>query len=220
MTLATVRQRVKDYLIDVPTATSNLVDHWINRAVRAAEDDHNFPHMRETGSFTTSLETRKLADKPSDWKARRDYPWLHEGDGGSREILWAPSKSAMIRRFSEDDTSDTGAPRYVLELPDVLEVYPLADDNSLWDDGDYRVQVPYWARSPDLTGNNSENWFTKNAEDYLIFFATAEGLIFNREEERAAVYVGKANAEFSRLKRVEKQGKSPRTISVRTDVYG
>lgn len=217
--LSTIRQRVESYLIDLPQATQDLIDHWINRAVRVAEDDHNFRHMNAELDFTTA-EARNLGSKPDDWKERRAYPWLHRGDGGSEEILWAASKSQMIRDYAEDDPNDIGEPRHILELETAFEVYPLPDTNSLWDDGHYRVKLPYWAYTSDLVQDSDANWFTRNADDYLTFYAVGEGMIFNREEERASIYVQKATAEYRRIVRVEKRGRMPRTISVRRDVHG
>lgn len=204
-----IKDRVEEYLIDVPTATSLLIDAWVNKAVRDAQDEHNILFMDKTHSFTTALGTRVLGTKAAigDWKERRALPWLHLGDGDNKEIKWAPSKSEMIRRFTEDDAEDKGQPQFILETETNFEVYPLPDDESLWDDGNHRVKLPYWSYLPALVQDEATNWFTDNADWYLVFQASAHGLLFNRDPQNASTLFQMATQELSRVVRLDKRKK-------------
>lgn len=219
--LATLRQRVKDYLIDVPAETENLIDTWINKAARQAQEKHNFWVMAENLSLTTTAGVRTLGSLPADWKERRADPWLHFGTDGSAHIDWAVSEAQMIALYSEDDPDDKGEPVFILETGANFEVFPFPDGESRWDDGEYRVAIPYWAYLAELSQDGDTNWFTDNAEWYLLFFAVAEGMFFNREEERAAQYLQRATNEFERLRSQSKRSRLGRseTLAPQAGVY-
>lgn len=202
-----IRNRVEEYLIDLPSETGALVPNWVNRAVRVAEDRHNFRHMEAEVEYTTLEGDRELGPLPEQWKEFRALPWLHLGDGAAREIYWAADQSEALRLYSEDDPDDIGAPRHILQTDANFEVFPFPDGQSLWDDGEYRVRVPFWRRTAALTASTDENWFTANAEWYLVYAAVGEGMLFNREEQRAEIYITKAETEFQRLVRTDKRSR-------------
>lgn len=221
-TFAELKSRVEDYVLDLPSETEALVGEWINKAMREAEERHNFRHMEAEASFTTVEGQRSLGDKPDDWKEARTAPWLLFNDGDSREIAWAASESDMIRTYAVEDADDEGRPEFVLETPDGFEVYPFPDGRSDYSDDEYRVKIPYWARTDNLSGDNDTNWWTDEAHWYLTYAAVAEGMIFNREEERAQTYILKAENELQREVRLDKRSRLPRrlTLTRRGDVYG
>lgn len=234
---ATLKARVESYMVDAPTETVALIGHWLNGAAKYAMDTHNFRFMEETAAFTTDstaatiAEKRALGDKPDDWKEARTDPWLLEGDGGTKEIRWLPSESEAVRQYAEEDPYDKGEPRSILETPDGFLVYPLPDGQSLWSDGEYRVRIPHWKYLSDLSEDSDTNWFTTNTEDYLTWKATAEAMLFNRDEQRGALWAakagtfdpatGKMTGELARIIRLDKRSRLPRrlTLAVRRDVY-
>lgn len=230
-TFAEIQQRVRNHVIDLPTETEGEIPGWVNRAIRFAQEVHNFRFMEATAPFTTVEDTRKLGDIPDDWKEKRADPWLLEGDGGTMEIRWLPSESEAVRRYSETDANETGPPRHILETPDELHVYPFPDTNSLHSDGDYRVRVPYWKYLPELEADGDTNWFTDNAADYVVWKAAAEGMLFNRDFEMASLWAvkagefdantGRMTGELARLVRVDKRSRLSRRITLvpHRDVY-
>jgi hypothetical protein len=207
MNFGQLQARVKAYLIDVPAATDAEVPAFLNAALRTAQDRHNFRFMEAEASFVTVEGERVLGALPDDWKEHRALPYLLGVSGSTAEVEWAASRSEMVRLFGESVTLDAGAPKFVLETATQLHIYPFPDGRSLHPDGEYRIFVPYWSRLPDMTAGVDSNWFTDNAADYLTFFATAEGMVINREEERASVYVTKAENEFQRLVRRDKRSR-------------
>jgi len=220
MDLQTARQRVQDYIIDLSAETQALIDAWINEAVNAAENRYNFRYMEQTLARETVAGVRKLDDKPALWKEAGSSPWLEYGDSAAREIEWGPSESEMLRQFSALD--DEGQPRFLLETDTELHVYPLPDGQSDWPDDEYRVRVPYWSYSATLSNNADTNSLLSQAPWYVIFYAVAEGLVFNRDEQRAGVYQGKAEAQFVRARSQDKRSRLPdrMTLVPRRGTFG
>jgi len=207
---ATIKGRVEEYVMDLPQATSALIGDWVNKALRDFQDHHNFRCMEASFALTTTAGTRTLGAKPNDWKESRANPWLHRGSHGAQTIEWAVSQHQMHYLFSEDDPNDKGAPAFILEGVSDVSVYPYPDGSSQWGDGEYRVNIPYWAYFPALAADTATNWFTENLDWGLVFFAAAEGMDFNREEKRAQYYRQRASQEFTRVQRQDARSRTRR----------
>lgn len=223
-TLSELRARVRRYLIDVPSDTDTELDNWINEALVYAQDRHNFRFMQAEQSFTTTADTRKLADKPSDWKEARSSPWLHTGLGGADLIDWAVSQDQVRALYSQDDKDETGEPRLILETATEFEVYPFPDDNSLWDDGDYRVVIPYWKYLSELSDDGDSNEITDDrmGERYVLFAAVSEGFLFNLDEERGQIWMQRAERELQKFISRDKRSylHQDMTLAPHPGVYG
>lgn len=223
-TFAQLKTRVEGYLIDRVTFTDNLIGDWINKAVREAEERHNYQHMRARLEATTTVDTRLLVAKPSDWKEpQRAAPWFLRNDGSTKEMAWSVPMQVR-RQFAEGDTDDDGDPELLVEAEDDVNnllVYPYPDGGSDYVDGEYRIKVPYWAFSADLVNDGDTNWFTDNAEWFLTFYAAAEGFLANRDTQEATIYLERAEAERQKTVRVSKrtQAKGPRTLVPSTRVF-
>lgn len=222
MNFATIQTKVKDYLLDLPDETELLVPEWINFVIREAEDDHNFRYMEAVEQYPTVEGNRDLGLKPDRWKDFRGYPYLIRDDGGTSEIDWAASLSDMVRQYSDDPDVDKGAPQFLLQSEDSFDVYPYPDGQSDYTDGEYVLDVPYWRYSAELTADVDTNWLTDNYPWYVIFAAVSKGLVFNRDEQRAAGYVGMATDQYRRAVRKDKRSRLPdrMSLSVRPRVYG
>lgn len=223
-----IKTEVESWLLDLPSGASTRVQGWVNEAVKAACKRKNFRFMEAEHSVTTTDQTRKLDDKPSDWKEARGEPYLVNQDGSTTVIQWAPSESDMVRTFGyqapaegNDAEIDEGEPRYILETTSELHVYPFPDDESLWDNGLYRVRAPYWKFLAALSADGDTNEFTDNAEYYLIYFAAAKGFAWNRDEERAANFFQLAEREYQQFLRWYKRSQLPDRLNLafRRDVY-
>lgn len=206
-TYSELQTRVQRRLIDLPAAVLAEVPDLINEALREIQRRHNFKVMEAVSStYTTSVGVRTLsAVIPTDWKEARDRPYLVEDDDFDyvRELQWGPNKNAIIRRFAN---LDEGAPEFLLDPlraaadgAGTFEVWPLPDGNSDYDDGEYRIIVPYWKFLPALSGSSDSNWFTINAERFLIYKATADGFFVDWDEQRAAFWEQKAANELSQM---------------------
>jgi hypothetical protein len=228
MQLSELGTEVEDLLLDLPSGTTTRTTTWINKAIRDACTRHNFKFMEAESSFTTVENTRQLGSKDALWKEHRALPYLVNQDGSTDEFNWTGSESDMVRTYgaaapaeSNPAPIDAGDPHYLLERPTAIDVYPFPDELSDWDDGNYRVRVPYWAYPAVLVQETDTHWLTENAPWYVIFGATSEGYARNQNDEKAAMYAGRAEGEYRRIVRLDKMSRLPdrMNLAVRSDVY-
>lgn len=231
MEFSELQSEVEFWLLDLPTGLSAKIPGWINEAIRRAQERHNFRCMEdELLPVTVDNQRELVADKSATftWKEMRGKPYYYRQDGSTEEIDWAPSESEMIRTFAiqlpdESNTTpaDEGPPRYLLERDTSIDVFPLPDDQSDWNNGNYRVVIPCWKYLDDLVGDNDTNWFTTNNPYYIIWKATAIGFMANRDEERGEFYEGKAKTLFMELRSTDKRSRlgDRLTLARKNDVY-
>ena len=210
-TLDNIKTRVRDILIDVPSRTEDALERTIVKAVTDIQLDHNFRIMEAEQAYTTVEATRTLGTLPSDWKEARGRPWLRIGEGGvlgTTLIFITQSKDDIIANYSIDDPNDKGEPIDIFEASETtLEVYPFPDLLSQWDNGNHRVVVPYWKTLPDLTAPSDTNWFTDNAEDYIVFEAAGNLFAVNWNDERGAIWTARGRAAATLLINVDKRSR-------------
>lgn len=152
-----------------------------------------------------------LAAVPSDFmRFQREPPHVITRDGRTYELgvssTWINAERETGTLDGGEATADllTGPPRLIsIGAPsDVLntrnfEIFPLSDGNSLYTTapaGEYRIRVPYVKKLPDLTGSQT-NWFSVNAEEFIIYAACSVGFFFNHDEIRGDLWQKRAAAE-------------------------
>lgn len=199
-TFSEIQTRVTRRVIDAPVAITAEVPALIVAAVRSLQNAHNFKVMEaKTSSLTTTDGSHALSAVPSDFKEYRGKPYVLRDDGTVKRLLVAPDEKEAFRMYSPTATDDTGEP-VVLVDPEpsseagarTWDVYPLPDGGADWDDGEYRVVVPYWKYLADLSDDADTNWFTVNAEEYLVAKATSEAFFLNWDAEKGAYWEQKA----------------------------
>lgn len=223
-----IKAEVQSWLLDLPSGATTRIQGWINEAIRDACKRHNFRFMEAEQGFTTAARTRELGSKPARWKESRGLPYYIRQDGSAREIEWAASESDMVRTYAVDEPAegnatpvDEGPPRWLLERPDTIDVYPLPDEGSDWLDGNYRLVVPFWQYPEDLSADADENFITVEAPYYVIWKAAALGMRWNRDTENALLLEAEAEKQFRRLERQDKLARLPdrMNLAVHADVY-
>jgi len=207
-----LKSAVQADVIDVPTALVAEVGNLVNRAIRVAQELHNFKCMEATSEYVTVPSTRSLTTLPTNWKASRGLPWTRDDDGTTNEIGWLTDDLDAVRSFSIDPDVDIGAPAYLLETTSSLDLYPFSDSMSDWTDGEYRINVPYWAYLNELSDDSDSNWFTQNAEWFIIWQAASDAIDFNVWAERVQNRQQKAAAELARVIKVDKQNRIGRNL--------
>lgn len=198
MTFATIKTEVLGNIIDTPTFVSGNVGAYVNRAMKKLMQKHNFKVMEAEEAYTTTAGTRILGMRPSDWKQPRGRPYYIDAFGSPRQFHWVSEKSQAIFSTGDSTTFDTGSPRYLYEddLPQELNVFPYPDGLSDYSDGEYRITVPYWKYLGELISDGDTNWFTDNAEQWLIFRATADAFYADHDEARAQLWESRAALEY------------------------
>ena len=203
----TLQDRVNRRVIDLPAAVTAEVNTLINAAIRTLERRHEFKvNEAETVDLLTVADQRTLATAvASNYLRARGKPRLIEDGGGDKRMAWLSSRQAARDRFTDSDTTETGEPQYLLDPePDeagvrTFEVYPFSDSNSDYSDNEYRIVVPYWRTLAVLSADGDSNWFTTNAEEYIVAQATSEAFLLDWDEERAAVWATRANVHLQEV---------------------
>ncbi len=230
-TFQTLQDRVERRVIDLPASVVTEVPDLLNKAMRELEDHHNFRIMGvQTAQLTTTVATRPLSTAvPSTMKELRGRPYLVMFDGSTRDLLVAPHRMAAHDVYTLDDADDKGEPRLVLQTEPTDEtgselwfVYPYPDGQSDWSDGEYRVVIPYWRHLTELSVGSTSNWFTNNAEWYMVFKATAEAFYLDWDEARGQLWETRAQGELAKVLKVDKLARlgSVRQLSLSLDVFG
>lgn len=191
-TYADLKTRTLRRLIDAPASVIAEVPLIVNDVYTDLQRDHRFWESQATLAVSTTEGSHVLASTPSDWGSYRGSTgWYVTELGDSRRIvLGKGSQEAAIRW---NNVLDIGEPRYVTWVPSGLQVFPLPDGNADWEDGEYRVNVPYWSRLPALAADADQTWLTDLASDYLIAEATRRGFLLDWDEQRAQVWATEAS---------------------------
>lgn len=198
-TFQEIQTRVNRRVIDLPTAVQLEVPILVNEAIKRLAGAHNFKVMEVEAPYTTTLATRTLGAVPSDFKEHRGNPYELLDDGSTRPVYQAPDIANINRYYT---ALDEGPPNFILDPePDSegarsYQIWPLPDGNSDYDDGEYRIRVPYWRYPAILSASGDTNWFTVNAEEYIVFQATSEAFAIDWDEERSVFWATKAASEL------------------------
>lgn len=198
MTYAQLKQAVLDALIDTPTIVQNAVPRLVNQAIQEIEKRFNFKAMEANQAYLTTTGSRTLTPSvlPVNFKEYRGKTVYTQNLGGSRELDVVSGRDAVLRRWS---TTDIGDPHQLMVDTGVLEVWPLPDGISDYTDGQYRINMPYWAYLTDLSNDADINWFTTNAVQYIINWATSEGFALDWDDKRADKWEVRAEKAAQRL---------------------
>lgn len=194
MTYLELRQAVLDALIDTPTIVQNAVPRLVNQAIKRIEQRFNFKIMEANQAYLTTKFVRSLTPTvlPADFKEYRGKPVYTGSLGTSREVPVAPHRDSVLRRWATDDIGD---PHSLIVDASALEVWPLPDGVSEDPDGEYRINLPYWKYLPNLIADGDTNWFTLNADQFIINWAVAEGFALDWDENRADKWEMRAEKE-------------------------
>lgn len=191
-TYASIRSRIEGRVIDLPSFVTAEVPTLINSAIKILQDQHNFKVMETLMSAQqTTEDTRVLTTLPAAWKEANGDPYYITDLGDTYFLSFAGTRQGVVAEYTNDDE---GSPRSLLisEPTDTgaanIEVYPLPDGNSDYDNGEYRVYIPYYRYTAALSADADTNWFTVNAEEYIVEKATALAFMLDWDYESAAVW--------------------------------
>lgn len=199
MTYQEIQNAALEALIDTPTIVSNAVPRLVNQAIRELEGRFKFKAMQANAEYTTLAGTNTLVGNggalPADFKAFRGQPFYTESLGSTRPMDLVVSKELVLRRWNTDDIADP----HTLVVDDGLFAYPLADGVSDYPDGEYRITLPYWKTLGNLVNPTDTNWFTENAEQYIINWVVKEGFAIDWDEGRMNVWKDRAEEQALRV---------------------
>lgn len=207
-------------LAEVPTLIQEAQDFlqaMHNFQAMKSEVTYNTVPAPTTYAPTAALTQHILGVKPANWKEPYGNPYYQLQIGAVREIDWAPagSRTYTYRAYDPLDPNSKGPPRLILMSDPVtdyasppdptdattnIEVYPYSDSQSDWTSspvGEYRVHIPFWGYVATLVNNSDVNWFTENATQFLVDFATYRGFMLEWDEQRAGVWKNEAIGAYN-----------------------
>lgn len=215
MNYGEIQTEVAGNVIDTPPFVQSNIPFYINRAIRKLERRHNFYIMRAlTPVFVTTEGVSTLGAVPADFKDWRARPYMVEFLGRVLPLATAVDPVEPQIAFGISVDTDQRMPYVVYRDntsgTDTFYVAPLPDGNSDWSDGEYRIYVPYWKYLPDLAAEADTNWFTENAEEWVMYRATALAFEADHDLVNAQYWQKKADGEFAEIisfdKRLQFQG--------------
>lgn len=206
MNFGELKTEVLTHVIDTPTSITTLVPTFVKRAVRKIQQKHNFKVMEAKATFTTSPLQRILGTRPSDWKAPRGNPYFVEFFGSLKDMQWVASDSDGIARWGNNSQYDYGFPQAIFEddLPSEFQVFPYPDALSDYADGNYRITVPYWKYLGQLISDGDTNWFTDNADEWIVYQAVADAFYTNQDIQHAQIWSNRAKTEYADILLLDK----------------
>lgn len=191
-TYGSIQDRVQGRVIDLPTFVNSEVPTLVNSAIKILQDQHNFKVMETLMSAQqTTVSTRVLTTLPSAFKEFNGDPYYITDLGDTYFLSVAGTRQGLTAEYANDDA---GRPRslFISEPTDTgaanLEVYPLPDGNSDYDNGEYRIYIPYYRYLTALSADADTNWFTVNAEEYIVEKATSLAFMLDWDYDSAALW--------------------------------
>jgi hypothetical protein len=219
MTYDEIVQTVEAILQDLPDDTVALIPYFVQEGQRRIEDSHGFLIMESSETFDALEDAAVLAAKPANWRSKMDDPSLIDGFGRDTRMRWISQSKDIVDEFDHDDPLMVGKPEALLETGDALIVYPRPDAlspvGSVYADGIWRIRVPYWARQATLGGEIQQNWWTSNADRYLINHAASQGFLMNRDYPEFSRWEGETLLEKRRLVNFDKRARIPRQLALK-----
>lgn len=233
-TYAELQTRVQSIVIDLPTAVLNQIPTLVNEAVRELQRRHKFRICEaKTSVFTTTEESETLGSVPTDWMQWRDRPLLIHDTGRVRRLAIANSRQDAEARYGSiaggehDIATLVGEPKCVFITEDSTQtgasrsfcVRPIPDGNSLYANGDYRIQIPYWRYLTALSGSSDTNWLTTNGEVFIAYHAASQAFLLDWDEERAAIWAQNAANQLKSVIDADKRERYSAAAGTLTPVH-
>lgn len=229
--MATLRSaletRVQKIVVDNDTDVVARVVPELKKAQRDLEEiAYNFLIQEEevAGSPDVAAAASLVEAVPTDWLEPRGVSNRLVGGTGEDQndlvtmptLTWLEWDEELFREQTAAAANLTaqGPPKWITIIGTDIHVFPYADVA-------YTLRIPYWKRLLKLDNVGDSNWWTDNAEDYLVFRASARTLLFNRDHEESLRYEAFAQAERKSLVRTDKRArfrKANNRLRLRRDV--
>jgi hypothetical protein len=209
MTFGSIKARVQRLLIDLPPNVQLEVPNLINEAVRSMQRRYNFRAMESVQTFNTVLGVTLLGSILNFKEYRDEGPYLFEQYSRAKRLLTALDTDTPVATMSDSLRPDY--PQFIQNIVNKttgayeFSVAPYPNQLSDWGDGAYRVVIPYYEFTPKLALDNDQNWFTENADDYIVKKAAADGFGWDWDYDSMALWLQRAEDAFTELKQTDKK---------------
>lgn len=210
MAFIDIKNQVLANVIDLPPAVSAAVPGLINTAIRSAERRYNFKYMEQRSDFVTVPAVLTLGTI-SRFKEYRDRgPYLKRQYAPASRIYVSSNSGDISEMDALNVTLPGDRPRWItntvaLDGTYTLSVAPYPDALSDWDDGNYRVHVPFYQYSAPLVADADTNWLVVNGDDYIAFRATAEAFMKDWDYNSMLVWKQQDQEKFKEIQLADKR---------------
>lgn len=218
MTFADIQTRVESNVIDLPSAVVANVPTYINRVIRSAERKYNFKYMEQSATFVTTTLLTSLTNQDgvsgSTIKNFKEFlgrgPYLLQQNANAKQLYVVNEDREALQTFTLN-TSYPDAPQFIelssldLNQTATFLVYPYPDTNSDWNDGNYRIIIPYNAYSAPLVSGGDTNWLVVNADDYIEEAASALAFQANHDYQNMQIWQKMATDHWNEIKLADKR---------------
>lgn len=208
MTFATIKTRVAQRVIDLPTSVQNDIGNQVNDAILSMQRKYNYRAMEKSVTYVTAADTLTLGTIARFKEYRDRGPYMLRQLSRAVRVLNAVSSEVPHAVHMSTDFPDV--PQFVYDAVDAdsgvqtFYVAPYPDELSDWDDGNYRIVIPYYQYSAPLVSDGDTNWFTLNAEDYIVYKATAESFADDWDYDSMALWLQRADEKLKEITKADK----------------
>ncbi len=189
MTLSDIRTRVAANINrdDIPDTGGGLIDRWINDAQRRICRAHNFTFMESEADTTLVVDQRNYGLPTSSLRFKTEISLEIISSNNDRQRLKRIFKQDAEKRDEFISTTKSGTPRNYSIQKGQIYLYPKPATA-------LTMNLEYYGFLADLSTDAGTNDLLDNYPEVVETLATAFGLRYALEEERADYWESKAQA--------------------------
>ena len=187
MTYAELKTAIADYLNR--SDLTSTIDTFIDQS--EAEMNRKLRHKKMIKRATATCDSQYLAT-PTDWLEAIN---VEITSGDFSPLMQMSIESLDVYRKSINNRS--GSPVYFAIVDDSIEVCPNPD-------GDYTLQLTYYASIPALSDSNTTNWVSTYYPDLYLNMTLFQGSMYLIDDDRAKGFKSLSEQIFEEM-RMEEQ---------------
>lgn len=183
MTYAELKSAIADYLNR--SDLTSTIDTFIDQS--EAEMNRKLRHKKMIKRATATCDSQYLAT-PTDWLEAIN---VEITSNDFSPLMQMSIESLDIYRKSINNRS--GQPVYFALVDDSIEVCPNPD-------GDYELQLTYYASIPALSDSNTTNWVSTYYPDLYLNMTLFQGSMYLMDDDRAKSFKGLYESIFEEMR--------------------
>lgn len=209
-TFLDLQNRVRARVIDIPTAVGAQIPNLINDAIKEMQREYNYRAMEASVSMVTTEGS--LIPTPNTIENFKEYrdkgPYMLQYLTKAKRYITISAPDAAMAALADANLPEE--PAFLLNSVDVdtgitnFTIHPYPDALSDWPDGDYRIIVPHYVYTPDLSADGDQNWFTNNAADYIERKAAGEAFGLDWDYNSMALLLQEADKKLRQIRKADK----------------
>jgi hypothetical protein len=156
----------RDDLTSVIPDFISLTEAGINRDLR---------HYKMINRVDATLDSRYV-QMPADWLETVRFGIT----SGTTYRLELVSRDDMLE-YRQNTSDIAGIPKFYANIGDTIEVFPTPA-------AEYQMQLQYYAKTPALSGSNTDNWLLRDAPDIYLYGALVQAAPYLNDDARVQTW--------------------------------